>query len=243
MTLGIMQPYPFPYIGYFELMARTARWIVFDIVQYNRRSWMNRNRILHPHAGWQYFSLPVEKTPLGTPLTAIRLTDPAEAERKLIAQLQHYRPHAPYFRRVIDLVRDTFSRPHGNTLVGLNLATLAATAERLGISFTPEPCSELGLTLDEIEHPGQWALSIARQLGADAYLNPPGGRTLFKPEEWREAGITLAFTEMNTLRYDCRPYQFEPHLSILDVLMWCSTDEIGTHLRNLRFAASCHDQY
>ena len=48
---------------------------------------------------------------------------------------------------------------------------------------------------------------------------------------------------MNTLRYDCRPYQFEPHLSILDVLMWCSTDEIGTHLRNLRFAASCHDQY
>lgn len=243
MKLGIMQPYPFPYIGYFELMARVDRWVAFDVVQYNRRSWMNRNRILHPTESWQYFCIPVEKAPHGTVLSEIRLADRAESERKLLAQLQHYRRHAPYFRRVTDLVRDAFARPGSDTLVGFNLASLAAVAERLGIAFTPERCSQLGLVLDDVEHAGQWALRIATQLGADAYLNPPGGREIFRPDEWAAAGIDLGFTTMNELRYDCAPYAFEPNLSILDVLMWCSTDDIGTYLRNPRPETARHDQH
>lgn len=229
-----MQPYPFPYIGYFELMTRVDRWIAFDIVQYNRRSWMNRNRILHPTEGWQYFCIPVEKAPHGTPLSAIRLADARAAERRLLAQLEHYRRHAPHFRLVIDLVRDAFARPGTDTLVGFNLASLTATAERLEIPFTPERCSQLDLELDGVDHPGQWALLISTQLGANAYLNPPGGRAIFRPDEWKAAGIALAFAEMNELHYDCRPYTFEPHLSILDVLMWCGATGIKTYLRNPR---------
>ncbi len=242
MKLGIMQPYPFPYIGYFELMARVDRWVAFDVVQYNRRSWMNRNRILHPSAGWQYFSIPVAKAPHGTALSAIRLADPAEAERRLLAQLQHYHRHAPHFRFVTDLVRDAFARAGDDTLVGFSLASLSAVAERLSIAFVPERCSQLGLALDGIEHAGQWALCIAAQLGADAYLNPPGGRALFRPEEWATAGIELDFTELNILRYDCSPYVFEAHLSILDVLMWCSPDDVGTYLHKQRSGATLHDQ-
>lgn len=243
MKLGIMQPYPFPYIGYFELMARVDQWVAFDVVQYNRRSWMNRNRILHPTSGWQYFCIPVHKMPHGTVLSAIRLAARDEAERRLLAQIQHYRRHAPHFRRVVDLVRDAFSRPDADTLVGLNLASLAAVAERVGISFAPRRCSELDLPLDDVEHAGQWALRIAGHLGADAYLNPPGGRDIFHPEEWTAAGIELGFTEMNDLRYDCGPHAFEPNLSILDVLMWCSTDDIGAYLRNLRSQAPRHERY
>lgn len=243
MKLGIMQPYPFPYIGYFELMVRVDRWVAFDVVQYNRRSWMNRNRILHPTEGWQYFCIPVAKVPHGTPLTGIYLTDPAEAERKLVAQLQHYRQHAPYFRTVIDLVRDTFARPETNTLVGFSLASLTAIAERLAIPFAPERCSGLGLALDNVEHSGQWALRIAAQLGADAYLNPPGGIGIFRQAEWTAAGIDLRFTSLNKLCYDCGPYAFQPHLSILDILMWCSTDEIRTYLSNLQPETAHHDQH
>ncbi|AMO35705.1 WbqC family protein [Thauera humireducens] len=241
MKLGIMQPYPFPYIGYFELMAQVDQWVAFDIVQYNRRSWMNRNRILHPTCGWQYFCIPVQKMPHGTALSAIRLVARGEAERRLLAQFQHYRRHAPHFHGVIDLVRDTFSRPDTDTLVGLNLASLAAVAERLGISFAPQRCSQLGFTIDDVEHAGQWALRIAARLGAKAYLNPPGGRDIFHPEEWAAKEIALEFTEMNDLRYDCSPYAFEPNLSILDVLMWCSPNDIGTYLRHLRSEAPRHE--
>lgn len=238
MMLGIMQPYPFPYIGYFELMARVDRWVAFDVVQYNRRAWMNRNRILHPTQGWQYFCVPVEKAPHGTLLSAIRLCDPREAERRLVAQLQHYRKHAPHFEMVLDLVRDAFARAGSDLLVDFNLATLAVVAERLDIPFAPERCSRLDLMLDGIEHAGQWALRIATQLGADAYLNPPAGRAIFRPEEWNAAGVTLSFTEMNELRYDCGPYAFEPHLSILDVLMWCGADSIKRYLNCQRVEAA-----
>ena len=55
MVLGIMQPYFFPYLGYYQLMMAVERWIVFDIVKYADRSWMNRNRVLHPTTGWSTY--------------------------------------------------------------------------------------------------------------------------------------------------------------------------------------------
>lgn len=231
MRLGVMQPYPFPYLGYYELIARTDRWIVFDVVQYNRRSWMNRNRILHPTQGWQYFSLPVAHAPHGTPIRDIVLLDAPEAERRLLAQLDHYRGRAPHFERVRDLVRDAFARTRTGLLVDFNVNSLAATCERLGLRFADERCSRLGLPLDEVDHAGQWALRIAQALGADAYLNPPGGRALFREDEWRDAGIELEFTTPTGFAYDCRPYAFEPALSILDVLMWCRPEAVAAELR------------
>ena len=59
MRLGIMQPYFYPYIGYFALIAQCDEWEVFDISQFTRRSWMTRNRILNPHKPWVYVSAPV----------------------------------------------------------------------------------------------------------------------------------------------------------------------------------------
>ncbi|RML56821.1 WbqC-like protein [Pseudomonas syringae pv. pisi] len=58
-TLGIMQPYFFPYIGYFQLIAAVQRGLVFDIVKYKRKSWMNRNRVLGSKGDWQYINVPV----------------------------------------------------------------------------------------------------------------------------------------------------------------------------------------
>ena len=48
MRLGIMQPYFFPYLGHFALIANVDAWIVFDVTQYTPRTWINRNRVLHP---------------------------------------------------------------------------------------------------------------------------------------------------------------------------------------------------
>ena len=241
MKLAAMQPYPFPYIGYFELMAQVDRWIALDDVQYVRRSWMNRNRILHPVEGWQYFSIPVQKSPRDATIQEIRLVNRSEAEHKLLAQLQHYQKHAPYFQQVIDLVCDSFARPNKDMLVDLNLNTLCATAERLEIYFAPERCSHLGLALDD-KHAGQRTLHIAAELGVDAYLNPPGGHAIYRPEEWQTAGISLTFTAMNQLSYNCAPYTFEPHLSILDVLMWNSFTEVKKYLNNVCFSRKENEQ-
>ena len=231
MKLGIMQPYFFPYIGYFALIARTDRWVAFDVVQYNAKSWMNRNRILHPRTGWQYVGVPVRHAPKGTPIYATRVQDKEAALARLLGQIEHYRRHAPHFTKVVELVRAAFSRAATDRLVDLNVATLAATCDYLGLAFDCSLCSELDLDLSGIEHAGQWALRISTQLGADTYLNPPGGRAIFRPGEWRAAAIALRFVDPPLLRYDCRPYAFVEHLSILDVLMWNNPDTVADALR------------
>lgn len=230
MKLGIMQPYFFPYLGYFELIARTDRWVVFDVVQYNAKSWMNRNRILHPTQGWQYINVPVTHAPHGTPIKDIVVKDRAAALARVLGQLEHYRKRAPHFRDVTEIVRTAFSGT-SDRLVDLNVATLAAVCKYLGIGFDYSLCSAMNFQLGDVEHPGQWALEIAKQLGASEYLNPPGGRDIFRPEEWDAAGIKLRFTEMPDFTYGCGPYQFVEHLSILDVLMWNDAATIAQALR------------
>lgn len=230
MKLGIMQPYFFPYLGYFELIARTDRWVVFDVVQYNPKSWMNRNRILHPTHGWQYIAVPVAKAPHQTAISEIRIKDRAAALKRLLGQLDHYRKRAPYFRQVNELVQSAFAIG-SDRLVDLNVSGLAAVCAYLNIDFRYSLCSRKDFDLRDIEHAGQWALKIARLMGAAEYVNPPGGRDIFRQAEWDEASIRLSFTDMPQFAYDCRPYEFVENLSILDVLMWNDAASVVQALR------------
>ena len=221
-----MQPYFFPYAGYFELIASTDRWVVFDTVKYNRRSWMTRNRILGPRLGWQYVGVPVRRMVSGTPVHAITVVDKRAALGRLLAQLAHYRRAAPCYRQVTRLVEEGFARSASERLVDLNVGTQAAVCEYLQIPFRWQLCSESGFDLGAVEHPGQWALRICESMKAQAYVNPPGGVDLFRTEEWTRAGIALEFLEVTPLRYACPPYRFEPRLSILDALMWLHPDAV-----------------
>ena len=219
MKIGIMQPYFFPYLGYFELIARTERWIVFDVVKYSSRSWMNRNRILHPRQGWQYVTAPVRKAPSGTAIFDISLVDKAAAHRRILRQIEHYKRGTPYFQEVERLIGAAFSVA-SDRLVDVNVAGLSAVCDYLGLAFNYDLCSELDLEFAEVSHAGSWALAIAQQLGATEYLNPPGGRSIFRQDEWDAASIGLSFTELPRLAYNCGRHAFIEHLSILDVLMW-----------------------
>ncbi|RJP38318.1 MAG: hypothetical protein C4548_13350 [Desulfobacteraceae bacterium] len=234
MILGIMQPYFFPYLGYFELIARSDQWIVFDVVQYNPKSWMNRNRILHPSEGWQYVSVPVAKAPRGTLICDIRVKDMEAAWNLVSGQLQHYKKRAPFFDQIIELVRDAFDGARSDRLADLSVSGLVATCSYIKIPLNWTLCSEMDLDLSYIDHPGQWALKIASQVGARKYINPPGGREIFNPLEWEKAGIELEFTEMPRFEYACPPYEFVEHLSILDVLMWNSPEKVKTFLNERR---------
>lgn len=221
MKLGIMQPYFFPYVGYFELIQRTDQWVVFDTAQYRARSWMNRNRILHPDKGWQYVTAPVASFERFAPISAICLRDPDETLRRILGQLEHYRRRAPHYGSVADLVRRVFEGCENDTLTELNVRGLTEACALLDIPFQCSLFSEMDLDLPEITHPGQWALEISAAMGAEEYVNPPGGRELFDPEAFGARNIRLTITEPADLVYSCRGWDFEPGLSILDVLMWC----------------------
>ncbi len=238
MKLGIMQPYFFPYLGYYDLINRTDRWVVFDVVKYSPRSWMNRNRILHPSAGWQYISVPVDRHLEDGLIKDVLIVDKEAVRRRILGQIDHYRVNrAPYFEPVRALVDECFRGLATDRLRDLNVRSLAVMCAYLGVRFDPTILSETGLQLGEIHHAGQWALEISAAMGASEYINPPSGRSLFAPEEFARRGIALTFTELIEFRYPCAPYDFVEHLSIVDVLMWNASAAVQQFLDQRRQAA------
>jgi len=234
MNIGIMQPYFFPYLGYFDLINRTDRWVVFDVVQFSRKSWMVRNRILHPSKGWQYIGVPINKVDRNILIKDVVVHDSEKTLTRILGQLEHYKRSAPYYKEVIDLVRAGFGARNGERLVDINVATLAIVCDYLGVVFDYSICSEMDLHIEAINHPGQWALRISEQLGASGYTNPPGGRQIFDPKEWNESGILLQFTEIPDFQYETKSHKFVPNLSIIDLLMWNTPEAIFDYLQEMK---------
>lgn len=218
-TLGIMQPYFFPYLGYFQLIASVEQGILFDVVDYQRKSWMNRNRMLDTKGGWQYISVPVSLD-AGQLIEHARVLDAPAALRRIEGQLGHYRGKAPFFSEALKVLKRAFALCQSDRLTELNARSLQSACDYLGMDFTWTVCSALQLPLPPIEHAGQWALEISSLQRARRYINAPGGREIFRPDEWLERDIELRFLDLTPLTYSTGPYPFIENLSILDVLMW-----------------------
>jgi hypothetical protein len=229
-TLGIMQPYFFPYLGYFQLIASVERGVIFDTAQYGRKSWMNRNRMLDGKGGTQYINVPVSAS-LGTSIQAATVIDRQAALQRILGQLDLYRGKAPFHPHVTDLLRKTFNAVKGSGLGELNVQSLKVTCEYLGLKFGWTPLSAMDLQLPPITHPGGWALEISSRLGATRYINAPGGRDIFTSSDWQDRQIDLHFLDLTPFQYDTAPYDFIENLSILDVLMWNEPQAVMTFIR------------
>lgn len=228
---GIMQPYFFPYFGHFSLIAAVDKWIVFDITQYTPKTWMNRNRILHPKTGWQYVTVPLRNGSISVATHEVRILETAKTHQSILGKLTHYKNKAPFYKAVMALVDASFDA-NDDSLVHLNSRALAAVCRYLDLPFEYQICSEMNLQLPDTLGPGEWALEIAAQVGAGAYLNPVSGKQLFDPARFAERHIDLAFWEPGELIYPTGHYLFEPGLSILDVLMWNPPEKIAEALRS-----------
>lgn len=230
MRLGIMQPYFFPYLGHFALIAACDRWVVFDVTQYTPRSWISRNRVLHPQQGWNYISVPLANGSISIRIADARIADFAATRASVLGKLTHYRRQAPHYASVTALVEDVFAEPQTD-LVELNMRSLARVCSHLGLPWSPVRASRLELDLPPIRHAGQWAPQIGHALGARTYVNPLGGAGIFRREDFEAAGVDLAFLDFQPPAYATGRYAFEANLSILDVLMWNEPGAVWTMLQ------------
>ncbi|GMG85604.1 WbqC family protein [Paralimibaculum aggregatum] len=219
MKLGIMQPYFMPYAEYFRLIAACDVWIAFDTVKYNRKSWMNRNRIANRDKGWSYVRVPVARGSETDSLATARIDATQDWRRALFDALRVYRHSAPHYEAVTAFLTETLA-PEVETLAELNMLAIQGVCDRLGIATPLHRLSALDLDLPEACPPGEWALQIAREMGASTYLNASGGTALFDPKLYAAEGIALEFHEHIDLRYDTGPFDFVPDLSIIDAMMW-----------------------
>ena len=235
MRLAIMQPYFFPYVGHFSLIAASDQWIVFDVCQYAPKTWMNRNRVLHSAGGWKWLTVPLANSSVHIRTYKAAILDPARLRTNILNQLSNYRS-APYHGAVMELLRHVLDSEDAS-LARLNLRGLTAVCQYLGLRFRPRFCSELPLGLPAKLGPGQWAPAIAASLGAVAYVNPIGGRELFDPDDFTRRNITLEFLEARPYLYDTGRQEFVPNLSILDALMWNPPAAVLRAIRDYQIVA------
>ena len=228
-----MQPYFFPYIGYFQLMNRTERWIVLDHVQFIDKGWINRNRILHPDhkKEWQYMTIPLHKRGQFDRICEVSVKSDIDWRKNILGKLTFYKRVAPHYRQTVDFVMNCFDTDETN-LARLVIGMLKKTSAHLGISTPIEIQSEMNLSLAPIEHPGQWALRIAQELGATEYLNPEGGKNIFRPCEFDDLNIKLTFFSAKPNPYPQKRPNFVAGLSIVDVLMWNDIEELRDTFKN-----------
>lgn len=235
MKLGIMQPYFFPYIGYFQLLDAVDRWIAFDDIQFIDKGWINRNRILHPDPAkeWQYITLPLAKRGQFDKIRDISIKSDVDWRAQILGKLTAYKKKAPYYKQTTDFVHRCFDTDENN-LANFAIRSLKMTAEYMGIRTPIEVQSELDLRLGKIEHPGQWALRISEALGASEYVNPIGGTGIFRQEEFESAGVKLSFLQPMLAPYSQRRGGFVSGLSIIDVMMFNSPEAVRELLKGHR---------
>lgn len=216
-TAAMMQPYLFPYLGYFQLIARSDVFVLGDDLQYVKGSWMNRNRIL-VNGQPKLITFPLRKGGQFDQINQRWLCDEfAQEAEKLLKTLKLAYARAPYQEEVLALIRQILSHPEPN-LARFTEHSIRCICAYLGIATPIRLGSELGLParMDKQER----VISIAKKLGAELYINPIGGTALYCPALFRSHGLSLRFLRMDELSYPQFKQPFVPSLSVIDVLMF-----------------------
>jgi len=228
-TVSIMQPYFLPYIGYLQLIANSDEFIFFDEVQYNTRSWMNRNRILHPNKNisYQYISVPIKKHSQGTLIKDVIINYIEKWENKILGQITMYKKlNAPFYRETRALLIELFNKKY-TSFLELCIESIKRICNYLEIDFKYEIASNITYRKDLINEPGDWALAISKRLKAETYINPYGGYEIFDEEKFNNSNINLRFLKPNLSAYkQSKRTDFFKGLSIIDILMFNSKKEI-----------------
>lgn len=231
MILGIMQPYIFPYIGYWQLINYVDHFVFFDIVKYNKKSWMNRNRIIHPdpEKSFQYLSIPIKKHDNGALINEVQINADKNWQAKILGQLTVYKNlKAPFFTDVLKLISDIVDEQNENTsFLNFSILSIQRICDYLNIQINYTLASSLDFNRKCVFEPGDWALEISKALNADVYVNPYGGFNLFDPRKYKSNNIDLRFLKPQLPIYpQGRLKEFTSGLSIIDLLMFNSPEDV-----------------
>jgi len=218
MKISIMQPYIFPYIGYFHLIHSSDKFVFLDDVNYINRGWINRNRIIAPDKMSDYlFTIPLAGASQNKKINEIRLhenyTKWRETFRKTFDAGYH---QAPYYEQARKLVFDLFdSFAPGDLISDLAENSIKSCAIYLDLDKKWSNSSQYGN--QELKKASR-LIDICKKENAEHYINAIGGQELYTKEVFQAEGVELSF-----VKSELRPYRepFIPGLSIIDLIAYC----------------------
>jgi hypothetical protein len=220
-----MQPYLFPYLGYFQLMHAVDRFVIYDDVAFIKQGWVNRNRML-VNGRASFFSVPVKHASSFTLIRDTAIDDGPQNRRwaeKLLKTFDNAYRRAPEFARVFPLIEAVFALKTSR-VAAVAVVSLKAVADFLEIRTA---CVDTSSVYGNAHLKGEErVVAICRAESATEYVNAIGGRDLYSRERFEAAGVRLRFIEPRPIEYRQFKDPFVPWLSIIDVLMFNPRDEV-----------------
>jgi hypothetical protein len=224
MRVAIMQPYLFPYLGYYQLAAAVDRWVFYDDAMFIKQGYINRNSILFNGATYR-FSVPIKDQSSFQLINEHHAIPPFD---KILRTISQAYVKAPNFALVFQMVASVLDGRETNIALMAG-ASLHAVFDYLGIGIQSSWSSAI---------PGHQrlkgqdrVLAICKTLGASEYVNPIGGLELYGEASFATRGIRLRFHRMRPVVYPQGDSPFVPNLSMIDVLMHNDPDKVKSLLR------------
>ena len=226
-TIAIMQPYFFPYVGYWQLIHVVDHFVIYDDVNYIKGGWINRNRLLI-NGKAAFFTAPLQLSSPYKRICDVTLLPSSawrgQASSKMVEIT--YRK-APCFTEIFPII-ERLIRYEADNLADYLAHQLQTLAIFMGIKTRFVVTSRCYGN----EHLSGQArvLDICKREEASTYINLQGGQTLYDAKIFRNADIDLRFIVMRPLPYRQKGIEFIPYLSIIDALMGTGSVDIRQHL-------------
>jgi len=218
-----MQPYFLPYIGYWQLINAVDIYVIYDDVNYIKRGWINRNNILVNDEPY-LFTLSLSKASQNKLINEIEIEGD---QTKLIKTFQSVYKKAPFFNDVSGILEQIFDYRDMNLarFVGNSILIIA---DYLGLKTAFMYSSEINK--DNSLKGQDKIIEICKILKTTDYYNAIGGTMLYNQSDFEASGIQLHFMKSQSIAYKQFNNLFVPYLSILDIMMFNSAEQIKTIL-------------
>jgi len=226
-----MQPYFLPYTGYWQLLNMVDKFVVYDNIQYTKKGWINRNNILLNNEIF-LFSLPLKKNKDFLNVNERYLSDDSLTNSvKVLRQIENSYKKAPFFHKAFPLVESIFKNENAN-LFDYIYESIVSVCHYLDIET--EIVISSSIDIDHSLKSQEKVISISKKLGVDTYVNPYGGVGLYERAAFKQEGIDLNFIIPDLKEYQQYNENFISNLSIIDVIMFNSVDDIKNQLKKYK---------
>jgi WbqC-like protein family len=183
-----MQPYFFPYAGYFRLLAAAETFVIFDDVQFPRRGRVHRCEAPGPDGTLEWLTLPLARQPRDTLIGDLAFAVGARATLDCrLARLPWLRhANGSWADRVREHLCGPLAKPSAFLEEGIRFVAEA-------LELRPRLIRSSTLDVDRSMRGADRIMAIGRALGGRSYINAPGGRALYDAAAFRREGMELRF--------------------------------------------------
>lgn len=221
IKVGIWQPYFLPYIGYFQLISMVDKFVIYDNIEYTKKGWINRNRFLCNGTD-KLFTLSLKKDSDYLNVAEREISNQFD-KKKLLNQLEMSYKKAPYFTTNMPIINEIITYEESN-LFRYIFHSVQCICKMLDIDT--EIIVSSSVRIDHSLKGQDKVLAFCERLDADTYINSIGGIALYNRDEFKKRNIDLLFFKCNDIVYSQFNNEFVSNLSIIDVMMFNSTEEI-----------------